>query len=217
MKMFGRVLGSAAVLLAVSASAARADAVGGLVSGTPYCGGNAFSTCATITSISYTGGVVTLTVQNTSGNAGSVFTAIGLANIGGTFTVTNFTSSSANFVQGTNGLSGAGIQPTVIGGTSISPPSQTGLTDGQSVTFTFTLSGTPDLSDLQLAIHDQGGSPGGQCAPSTKLVVSGGMANKIDPLCGTTTVPEPMTMSLLATGLVGMGGMGAFKRRRRAA
>lgn len=33
---------------------------------------------------------------------------------------------------------------------------------------------------------------------------------------GTTTTPEPVTMSLLATGLVGMGGAGVFKRRRKA-
>lgn len=212
MKKFGRIIGSAAVLLAATATAAHAD-LGGLVNGTQYCGGNTFSTCATITNISYSGGVVTLTVQNTSGSPSSVFTAIGLANIGGTTTVTNFTSTSGNFVQGTNGLSGAGIQDLVIGANSIAPPSQTGLMDGQSVTFTFTLSGTPDLTDLQLAIHDQGGTGAGGCATSTKLVVSGGVAN--DPTCGSTTVPEPMTMSLLATGLAGMGGLGAFKRRRK--
>lgn len=33
---------------------------------------------------------------------------------------------------------------------------------------------------------------------------------------GVSTVPEPVTMSLLATGLVGMGGAGAFKRRKKA-
>jgi hypothetical protein len=216
MQKFGRIIGSAAVLLAATATAAHAD-LGGLVNGTQYCGGSAFSTCATVTSVSYTGGVVTLTVLNSSGNAGSVFTAIGLANIGGTgITVTNFTSTSGNFVLGTSGLSGAGIQNTVIGANSIQPPSQTGLMDGQPVTFTFTLSGTGiDFTNVQLAIHDQGGSPGGQCAPSTKLVVTGGVANATDPLCGTTTVPEPMTMSLLATGLAGMGGLGAFKRRRK--
>ena len=212
MKKFGRIIGSAAVLLAASATAAHAD-LGGLINGTQYCGGNAFSTCATLNSISYSGGVLTIQVTNTSGNAGSVFTEIGLANIGGTFTVTNFTSSSGNFVQGPNGLSGAGIQNAVIGANSVAPPSQTGLKDGQSVTFTFTLSGTPDLTDLQLAIHDQGGTGAGGCATSTKLVVSGGVAN--DPTCGSTTVPEPMTMSLLATGLAGMGGLGAFKRRRK--
>jgi translation initiation factor IF-3 len=61
----------------------------------------------------------------------------------------------------------------------------------------------------------QGGAPAG-CVTSTKLVVTGGVANTAT--CGpTTTVPEPMTMSLLATGLVGVGGLGALKRRRRTA
>jgi hypothetical protein len=213
MQKFGRIIGSAAVLLSATATAAHAD-LGGLTNGAQYCGGNAFSTCATINSISYVGGVLTLQVTNTSGNAGSVFTQIGLANIGGTFTVATFGAvGDGAWSQGTNGLSGAGINNAVIGGMADAPPPTNGLHDGQTVTFTFTFTGTPDLTDLQLAIHDQGGSPGGACASSTKLVVSGGVAN--DPTCGTTTVPEPMTMSLLATGLASMGGVGAFKRRRK--
>ena len=213
MKKFGRIIGSAAVLLAASATAAHAD-LGGLVNGTQYCGGNTFSTCATINTISFSGGVLTLQVTNTSGSASSVFTQIGLANLGGAFTVTNFgASGDGSWSQGTTGLSGAGIQNVVIGGAADAPSPTNGLHDGETVTFTFTLTGSPDLTDLQLAIHDQGGSPGGECASSTKLVVTGGVAN--DPTCGSTTVPEPMTMSLLATGLAGMGGLGAFKRRRK--
>ena len=213
MKKFGRIIGSAAVLLAASATAAHAD-LGGLINGTQYCGGNAFSTCATLNSISYSGGVLTIQVTNTSGNAGSVFTEIGLANIGGAFAAQTFgAAGDGSWSQGTSGLSGAGIQNAVIGGEADAPAPTNGLHDGETVTFTFTLTGSPDLTDLQLAIHDQGGSPGGECASSTKLVVTGGVAN--DPTCGSTTVPEPMTMSLLATGLAGMGGLGAFKRRRK--
>jgi hypothetical protein len=212
MKKFGRILGSAAVLLSATATAAHAD-LGGLVNGTQYCGGNTFSTCATINSISYSGGVLTLQVTNTSGSASSVFTAIGLANIGGTFTYTFGASGDGNWQKGTSGLSGAGILDAVIGGEAVAPPPANGLHDGQTVTFTFTLTGNPDLTNLQLAIHDQGGTGAGGCATSTKLVVTGGVAN--DPTCGSTTVPEPVTMSLLATGLAGMGGLGAFKRRRK--
>src|SRR5512141_728256 len=166
MKKFGRIIGSAAVLLAASATAAHAD-LGGLINGTQYCGGNTFSTCATINTISYSGGVLTLQITNTSGNAGSVFTEIGLANIGGTFGSTFGASGDGIWQAGTSGLSGAGIQNAVIGGEATPPSPTNGLHDGETVTFTFTLTGNPDLTDLQLAIHDQGGSPEG-CDASTK-------------------------------------------------
>ena len=64
----------------------------------------------------------------------------------------------------------------------------------------------------------RGGPPdlanGGCC--STKLVETGGVANQgpLDPNCALSVVPEPMTMTLLATGLVGIGVAGLARRRR---
>ena len=218
MNKLGRIFGAAAVLALGTATAAHAD--GTFISGN-YCGGNTFSTCASVTA-SNVGDVVTLTVTNTSGNAGSVFTAIGLANLGAGATISDFSSDLPTrfevYDPPPSDLSGAGIVTPALGGQAKNPAPTNGLKDGETVTFTFTLGGDYSLENVQFVLHDQGGAPAG-CESSTKLVVSGfdengehGVAN--DPTCGTTTVPEPMTMSLLATGLASMGGLGAFKRRR---
>ncbi|MDH4349322.1 MAG: PEP-CTERM sorting domain-containing protein, partial [Gemmatimonadota bacterium] len=99
-----------------------------------------------------------------------------------------------------------------------------GLGAGNTYTFTFTITNwqgtTADFNNLGFAIHGQGGPNG--C--STKLVIQAdGSANSPDPndpavqACGTTVTPEPVTMSLLATGLAGMGGAGLVRRRRKQA
>lgn len=207
----GKVCITAAALLVAVASTARADGV--FLSGN-YCGGDNFSTCASVTA-SNVGNVVQLTVTNTSGSAASFFTNIGLGNLGAGVTVTNFsTDMPTRFELGTAGLSGAGIVTPVVGASVFPPnPNTKALMDGETVTFYFTLGGTYDLANAQFIVHDQGGTDP-NCSSSTKLVVTGGVANTA--LCGTTTaVPEPVTMSLLATGLAGMGGMGALRRRKK--
>ena len=212
----GKVCTTAAALLLAAASTARAD--GTFISGN-FCGGNEFSTCASVTA-SNVGNVVTLTVTNTSGSLTSFFTSMGLANLGAGVTVTNFsTTLPARYVLGTNGLSGAGIMVGVVGGQPSTPqPNTKALRNGETVSFTFTLGGTYSLANAQFVVHDQGGAVAG-CATSTKLVVTGGVANT--PTCGppppppTTTTPEPVTMTLLATGLAGMGGVGVRRRKRK--
>ncbi len=239
--MTARSLAHSLFILAVGAPT-PAVANGFVWNGQLTCGGNAFATCAAVwvnTSYDALSGqtLVTMVVQNRSGAQGTypgtVFTQVGLWNmpqgthgrfgvpgpqyVAGSLTVTDGTGQNVtgNWQLGTSGLSGAGIQPAVFG---VDPVHgiNGGIGAGQTFTFTFRMTGlapTFDVNTAGWAAHGQSGPQ--DC--STKLVVNpGGSANAgpYSSACSVGVVPEPLTVSLLATGLAGVGGAGALRRRR---
>ncbi len=191
------------------------------------CGGNDFATCASVvvTVTDLGGGQVgiNMVVTNNSGVngtfAGTTFTDIGLFGLGNFAYVSGslVTSGSGTWQLGPNGLSGAGIQAQVSGVQPVNPQPDNGLKANQTVNITFKITGVTaaSIDPNDWAIHGQTGP--NDC--STKLVVTNGVPNN-GPFdterCGveSSVTPEPASVALMGTGLMGLGA-GAWVRRRR--
>lgn len=214
-----------AALVAGAAQPAQAVTWGGNNS---YCAGSLFITCFSV-NLSWTGNVATLTVLN-DGTETDLIKAIGITNIPGlpgtwSFALSGTTGSlycRSGIDQGCpneiGGIPGGQFDEAAV---AASNDQDDMPGDGESGTWIFTFSGFADQAAIDAALG--GASVGGHFISgpngcSTKwYVTSTGSYNEgpTDPECGETTIPEPATMMLLATGLVGLGGASFLRRRKR--
>jgi len=217
--VFRRALTLSAPLALLTASAAHADfntGAGG------QCGGSNFATCAAV-SLTWDAATqkATLTITNL-GNADAVFKAVGLTNLPAGYQWDIATSTLNGWgTPPPNDLGGDGIPGAVA---QVNAPKDNvthdkGIDVGESLTFVFDFHGltTQQIAQVGVVVHAISGPAG--CSTKVAFNSSGAITNS--PTggysgCGASTVPEPATIGLVTTGLVGLGGAGFLRRRKHA-
>ena len=227
MKIAVKGIGIASALAAVMAGNAYAFPT---FNNTEVCGGSNFYTCATLTtSYDHTTSTLSITIENT-GELGGAFRQVAVGNLPTGVTVISGTedhpSTAWTVSTGINDLNGGGSGGFVYQGLESTGNPGENFINADGTAYNFTLTFSRDLTDEEVAAlwfgtHVQAGPSA--CGGSSKLWINAsGEGNGPDggayaDGCGpSTVVPEPLTMTLLATGLAGMGGAGMIRRRRKA-
>ena len=236
------VRGALGALMVTAAAAGKASATNWGGNGS-WCGGDGFSTCFSInmswTAVAGSSLVVSLQLKNDNPAPGLKWFSIGIDNLSLASPARTLSSWTVTGPIPDWGHPG----PSDFGGGPFTDPTASSTWNGSGGgenpipsgfrTWTFTLTMDGSLTALQwdallqaagVGLHAGGLDP----CPSTKVIVrdnlaagsaygvNSGPANECDqPAPPTEITPEPMTLTLMATGLVGLAGAGFIKRRRK--